>query len=85
MRAHATLILTFSDAGTAKAIAESVGLDDEDYIRTRRRGATIMATARATEPLALLHTLDDYLACISVAERTAEAARLRGRTRRRPG
>jgi hypothetical protein len=83
MRARATLTLTFPDASTAKAVAESVSLDDQGYIRTRRSGATITATAAADGSLGLLHTLDDYLACVSVAERTAEAARPRGRTRRR--
>ena len=83
MRARATLTLRFADAATAKAVAQSVSLDDEGYIRTRRNGATITATAAAEGAMGLLHTLDDYLACVSVAERTAEEARPRGRTRRR--
>ncbi len=83
MRAHATLTIRFPDAATAKAVAGSVSLDDQGYIRTRREGATITATAAADGAMSLLHTLDDYLACVSVAERTAEAARPRGRTRRR--
>ena len=83
MRARATLILKFPDARTAKAIADSVSLDDQGYIRTRRSGATINATATADGPMPLLHTLDDYLACVSVAERMTEAARPRARTRRR--
>ncbi len=83
MRSRAILKLTFRDAATARAVAASVCLDDEGYIRTHRAGAEITATAAADGPMALLHTLDDYLACISVAERTAEAARPRGRTRRR--
>ena len=83
MKSCATLTLTFPDAATAKAVAESVSLDDRGSIRTRRKGATIIATAAADAPMSLLHTLDDYLACVSVAERTAEAARPRARTRRR--
>ena len=76
--------LRFRDAAAAKAVADSVSLDDAGYIRTTRKGATITATAAADGPLPLLHTLDDYLACVSVAERTAEAARPHARTRRRP-
>ena len=83
MKSRATLTLTFPDAATAKAVADSVSLEDQGYIRTRRKGATITARASADGPMPLLHTLDDYLACISVAERTAETARPRGRTRRR--
>ena len=82
MRSRATVTLRFRDAATAKAVAQSVSLDDEGYIRTTRKGATITATAAAEETLSLLHTLDDYLSCVSVAERTAETARLHARTRR---
>ncbi|HKZ48361.1 MAG TPA: KEOPS complex subunit Pcc1 [Thermoplasmata archaeon] len=83
MKSSARLTMTFADAATAKAVTDSVSLDDEGYIRTRRSGKTITAEARADSPLSLLHTLDDYLACISVAERTAEAARPRAHGRRR--
>ncbi len=83
MKARATLTLAYADAATAKAVAASVTPDDEGYIRTRRSGATITATASADGPMSLLHTLDDYLACVSVAEKTTEAARPRGRAPRR--
>ena len=83
MKSRATLTLNFRDAKTARAVADSVSLDDEGFIRTRRKGATIVATASADGPLPLLHTLDDYLACISVAERTTEAARPPARRQRR--
>ena len=83
MKSRARLTLTFEDAATAQAIAASVSLDDQSYIRTTRRGRTITAEAKAENPMSLLHTLDDYLACVSVAERTAREARPRGRARRR--
>ena len=60
-----------------------MSLEDEGYIRTRRAGRTITAVASSASPLGLLHTLDDYLACVSVAERATEAARPPGRGRRR--
>ncbi len=82
MKARAQLRLTFEDAATAEAVASSVSLDDEGYIETRRRGRAITAEATADGPMSLLHTLDDYLACVSVAERTAREARPRERARR---
>lgn len=83
MKARATLTLAYADAATAKAVAASVSPDDEGYLRTTRKGTVITASASADGPMSLLHTLDDYLACVSVAERTAEAARPRAHTRRR--
>ncbi len=79
MKSVARLTVTFDDAATAEAIAASVSLDDPSYIRTTRRGRTITAMADADSPMSLLHTLDDYLACLNVAERTVAAARPRGR------
>jgi len=85
MKARARLTLRFDSATTAETVVESVSLDDEGYIRTRRSGRTVTATASAEGPMSLLHTLDDWLACVSVAERTAEAARPHARARRRRG
>ncbi len=83
MKCRTRIQLSFDDAETAKAIAAAISLDDGGYIRTTRRGRTISAEATADAPLSLLHTLDDYLACVSVAERTTQAARPRARGRRR--
>jgi hypothetical protein len=82
MKSRARLTLAFEDVATAEAVAASISLDDDGYIRTERRGRTIIAEASADSTMSLLHTLDDYLACVSVAERTAGEARPRGRARR---
>ncbi len=85
MKSRARLTLTFEDAAQARTVAESVSLDDQGFVRTRRRGPTIHAEADADSARSLLHTLDDYLACVSVAERAVRVARPRARGRRRPG
>ncbi|HEX9340859.1 MAG TPA: KEOPS complex subunit Pcc1 [Thermoplasmata archaeon] len=83
MKARARITLTFDDPKAAEAVAASISPDDEGYIRTTRRGRTIAADASAESAMSLLHTLDDYLACVSVAERTVRATRPRGRGRQR--
>ena len=83
MKSSARLTLGFDDLDSARAVAAAVAVDDDGYIRTTRRGRTLIAEAAADGPMSLLHTLDEYLACISVAERTSKAARPPGRTRRR--
>jgi hypothetical protein len=85
MKSTARLTLSFKDAATAQAVADAVSLDDEGYIRTTRRGRTLVASATADLTMSLLHTIDDYLACVSVAEQTAAEARTRGRARRDRG
>jgi len=83
MKSSARLTLGFDDVDSARAVAAAVVVDDDGYVRTTRRGRTLIAEAAADGPMSLLHTLDEYLACISVAERTSKAARPRERTRRR--
>ena len=83
MKSSARLTVGFDDVDSARAVAAALAVDDDDYIRTTRRGRTLIAEAAADGPMSLLHTLDEYLACISVAERTSKAARPPGRTRRR--
>jgi len=83
MKSSARLTVGFDDVKEARAVADAVAVDDDGYIRTTRRGRTLIAEAAADEPMSLLHTLDEYLACINVAERTSKAARPPGRTRRR--
>ena len=83
MKSSARLTLGFDDLDSARAVAAAVAVDDDGYVRTTRRGRTLIAEAAADGPMSLLHTLDEYLACISVAERTSKAARPPGRTRRR--
>ena len=83
MKSSARLTLGFDDLDSARAVAAAVAVDDDGYVRTTRRGRTLIAEAAADGPMSLLHTLDEYLACISVAERTSKAARPRGRTRPR--
>jgi hypothetical protein len=85
MKSSARLTLEFEDADAAKAIAAAVEIDDDGYVRTTRRGRTLVAEATADAPMSLLHTLDDYLACVSVAERTAKEALPPGRGRPRRG
>jgi len=82
MKSFVRLTLSFEDVPTAQAVAAAVSPDDGGYIKTTRRGRTLIAEASAASPMALLHTLDDYLACVSVAERTTREARPRGRGRR---
>ncbi|OGS48281.1 MAG: hypothetical protein A3K68_03625 [Euryarchaeota archaeon RBG_16_68_13] len=83
MKARARLTVDLGDPKEAEAVALALSPDDEGYVRTRCRGATLTAVASADAPLSLLHTLDDYLACLSVAEKAAREARPRVRGRRR--
>ncbi len=60
--------LEYDDMETAEKIAGALSPDNEDYIEVEVRGSTIHCEASADSPMKLLHTLDDFLACVAIAE-----------------
>ncbi|UCE80654.1 MAG: hypothetical protein JSV94_05770 [Methanobacteriota archaeon] len=64
-----TLALEFATAKEASQVLEAVDLDNQGYIDARLDGNKVVATMRTESLDSLLHTLDDFLACVSVAEK----------------
>ena len=60
-------------AASAEAgkITHALSPENGDHIRVEVEGAMVHAEAAAASPLALLHTLDDALACLGAAQRSA--------------
>ena len=54
----------------AKVVANAVKPENENYIKMKVEGKFIVAEAMAENPLSLLHTLDDFLNCVSLAIKT---------------
>ena len=52
----------------ARAIHSSISVDNYQFVRCERRGKRIRCVASAETPSKLLHTIDDLLACVIVAE-----------------
>jgi tRNA threonylcarbamoyladenosine modification (KEOPS) complex Pcc1 subunit len=63
------LRLEFSSGDEARKINEAIELDNMGYIDTRVEGSSILAEIEASSLNSLLHTLDDFLSCTSVAEK----------------
>lgn len=56
--------------GTAStAIHGAVELDNENFIRSRVSGESILAVAESENLMSLLRTSDDFISCVQVAER----------------
>ena len=72
MKSTCTLELEFPDEKTARNIAKALELDNAGYIETRVEGNILYATTTADNVMSLRNTLDDYLACISVAQKSLE-------------
>lgn len=72
MTVTATLCLTYASAEEAERIARALAPDNQGYIEVTVTGNVVRAQATAPTAGSLRHTLDDFLACLSVAERTGE-------------
>ncbi|KAA0012292.1 MAG: hypothetical protein FE041_03785 [Thermoplasmata archaeon] len=68
MKVKCKLIIECKSNKEAKIIHDSLRIDNERFISTRVNGNFIEAEARAKEALSLLHTLNDFLSCLSIAK-----------------
>ncbi len=72
MRLICRLDFLYPTEEEAERVARAVAVDDAGFMRTWREGTHLISEASAPTALSLLHTLEDYLACVSVAERMGE-------------
>ena len=70
MRSICTLEIELPDESSAQNIARALELDNADYIETRVEGKIIFARTEAENIMTLRNTIDDYLACLTVAQRS---------------
>lgn len=75
MHVRCVLALDYADEARARAVRDALAPDDAGFVRSRTEGARLLAEMEAATPMGLLHTLEDYLACVAVAEKAVHAAR----------
>ncbi|MEF8874435.1 MAG: KEOPS complex subunit Pcc1 [Candidatus Thermoplasmatota archaeon] len=63
-----SLRLDYDHKREAMAVKDSIEPDNEDYIELELEDSTLICEAEG-EPLQLLHTVDDLLMCVNVAEK----------------
>ncbi len=68
MTIECTVSIQFESKSQAQHVLKSVQLDDQEFVHSQVEGKTLQATITASSVPSLLHTLDDYLACVTVAE-----------------
>ena len=67
MKAVCTLTLEFDSAEKANKVLRSIQADDQGFVTSTVIGKTLEAVIESKSVSSLLHTLDDYLVCVSVA------------------
>lgn len=67
MRVLCTFTLEFESAEKAKKVLRSIEADDQGFLKSKVTGKKLKAVGESSSVSSLLHTLDDYLSCVSVA------------------
>lgn len=67
-------ILTFEyeNQKVAEAILKSIDVDNYNFVQSELNYNKILSKINSTSIPSLIHTIDDYLACVSVAEKTIQ-------------
>jgi hypothetical protein len=61
--------IDYDDGKEANAILKSIEVDNLKYIKSEINGKVLETFIESNSLSSLIHTLDDYLACISIAEK----------------
>ena len=75
MRLKVVMTFDYRSAQEAKAVSEALEPDNEGFVKTTVEGKNMKAVATAQTAESLRHTIDDFLACLKVAE---EAVGIKG-------
>ena len=72
MKASCEIVIEFDDAEKVKTVLKSTEVDDFNFVKSKINGKILKARIESNSVSSLLHTLDDYLACVSVAEKVLD-------------
>jgi hypothetical protein len=72
MKATCDITFEYKDEKTTNNILKSIKVDNLDFINSKKSGNKLITHIETKSISSLLHTLDDYLACVSIAEKIVD-------------
>jgi hypothetical protein len=72
MKAICDIEIEFDDYSQVENVLKAVEVDDFEFVKSKLNDKKLNAHIESTSISSLLHTLDDYLACISVAAKVLD-------------
>ena len=72
MKISCELMIEYDKRGKAEKVLRSITVDDVGFVKSTITGSILTASIQSSSVSSLLHTLDDYLACLSVAEKIVD-------------
>jgi tRNA threonylcarbamoyladenosine modification (KEOPS) complex Pcc1 subunit len=68
MRVECVIEVDYESEERAEAVLRSIAVDNEKYAAAERKGRRVTVKAAAESAPSLLHTIEDLLACMKVAD-----------------
>ena len=72
MKFTCEVVIGFDDEKQAKTVLKSIEVDDFDFVKSKISGKKLIANVESNSVSSLIHTLDDFLACVSVAVKVVD-------------
>jgi len=72
MKAECEVVIEYDDAEKANTVLKSIRVDDFGFVKSKINGKKLEAHIKTNSVSSLLHTLDDYLSCVSVAMKVVD-------------
>ena len=69
MKGSCNLIIEYGNSKKAEKVLRSIKVDDFDFVKSNLNGGRLEVLIKSKSVSSLIHTLDDYLSCLSVAEK----------------
>jgi len=72
MKIECEIMLNYKTEKTARTVFRSIEADNFNFVNCKISGKKLFANIESNTISSILHTLDDYLACASVAGKIAD-------------
>ena len=72
MQVNCDIVIDLGDVKKVKTILKAIKVDDFDFVKSKLSGKKLEAKIKANSVSSLIHTLDDYLSCVSVAMKVVD-------------
>ena len=67
-----SITIDFKDKDQANNVLRSIEIDNFDFVKSKIKGGELIAEINSNSVNSLIHSLDDYLACVSVAAKVVD-------------
>lgn len=74
MPLECTIQLEYHNEKEAETVKRAIELDNDKYANAKREGRVVVIYSSSESVPSMLHTLEDLLACVRVAEETLKIA-----------